>query len=840
MKGHLYFCALCLLGLFSGIFSPIDCLDPVHCQWGPYGDWSECDGCTKTQSRIRSMVVYAQFGGNQCSGDATQTQPCETARGCPLKEGCGSRFRCRSGKCISQSMVCNGDQDCEEDNLDEQKCGQDKTFPVCNNDKPPPNVELLGQGFDAVTGEKRGIVINTKSYGGQCRTIFSGDNKVLYRLPQSILKYTSEVKVQNDFSDEFFTSAWSYAKDIVNREKVTGTTTGFRNYDFHQTESKTREKRLIVVKNDVEVAQFQNTSPGYIPLSEEFWKVLANLPTVYDYATYKKVLKSFGTHYLSEGTLGGQFNAVLGVDVERAEQMARESWKYHECTKTKHWFLFFSWTTEKCERDGKDRTLPNPPSIHRTDNVVKVDVEGGNTASIAALKALDLKNPSHNWNMFINWAESVRSYPDVIKGKIRPLYELVKEVQCAGLKKVHLKRATNQYLNERHSCHCRPCRNNGLVVMEGDECKCICKPGTKGAACETGKEVEGQEGVVHGSWSCWSSWNSCSDGRRSRTRACNNPAPQGGGQHCNGEASEIAGCEDDQELQYLETMEPQCFQLTGPPKETCRDPPPLPNGYVLDPKNVYLVGSKVEYTCIDGYHLIGTKLAECVGDQTWRVPPKECISSRCKFPLLSDDVKGSLLQPTYNIGEIIHLSCPEGRHIVGDAEIICDSSLHWSPEPKTITCSPGEKTLQPDGQGVICKMWEKPAKGKCICKMPFECTSSLEVCATNLDSGRTDKLSVCKVHALRCLGKRYNLTEESACQWPTTTNSPCTHCQLWETCDGQADKCRCKDSAECSTPGFSVCVHMGAATQTFSECEAGLRRCKGENISVVSILPCGG
>ncbi|CDQ90252.1 unnamed protein product [Oncorhynchus mykiss] len=843
MKDCLSVSLICLSWLFFGMFSPINCVEPVHCQWGSYGDWSECDGCTKTQSRTRAMVVYAQFGGSPCSGGATQTQPCVTARGCPLKEGCGGRFRCRSGKCISQSMVCNGDQDCEEDNQDELKCGPDKTFPVCNNDKPPPNVEQLGLGFDAVTGKQRGSVINTKSYGGQCRTVLSGDNKVIYRLPQSTLRYNFEVKVQNDFSDEFYTSSWSYAKDIVKRETTTGTTTGFNNYDLHQTEEKNRNNHLLVVKNNVEVAQFQNQAPGYLSLSEEFWKVLATLPTVYDYATYRMVVERFGTHYLSEGTLGGYFQALLSIDQETATQMAKVTWKYNECTKTKHRILFVSWTTEKCRKDEKEYTLPNPPSISRSDTVKKVDVEGGATAHIAALKALDLNTPGRNWDMYKNWAESVRTFPAVIKRKMRPLYELVKEVQCAGMKRLHLKRAIEQYLNERHPCRCQPCRNNGLVVMAGDKCSCICKPGTDGLACEKGKEVEGQEGVIHGSWSCWSGWTSCSGGQRSRTRACSNPAPQRGGHHCNGEVRETTGCDDDQDLQYLQTMEPQCFDLTVPPKETCRSPPPLPNGYVLDPKDVYLVGSKIEYTCIEGYHLIGIRIAECTVALTWSTPSKECKSSRCHVPSLLNDVTGSPWQPTYDIGERIPLSCPKGRHIVGDKEIICDSSLHWSPDPNTITCSQAPKTLDHlDGPAGQCKPWEKLAKDKCICKMPYECTSSLQVCANNLENGRTNRLSVCKMHTLNCLGRSYNLAEDSACEWPTNTTSPCTDCQLWETCDGQTNQCRCKDWAECSDPGLSVCVRMGddanSATQTLSECEAGLRRCKGEKVSVVSILPC--
>lgn len=37
-------------------------------------------------------------------------------------------------------------------------------------------------------------MINTASFGGQCRKVFSGDHKILYRLPQNILRYNFEVR----------------------------------------------------------------------------------------------------------------------------------------------------------------------------------------------------------------------------------------------------------------------------------------------------------------------------------------------------------------------------------------------------------------------------------------------------------------------------------------------------------------------------------------------------------------------------------------------------------------------------------------------------------------------
>lgn len=83
--------------------------------------------------------------------------------------------------------------------------------------------------------------------------------------------------------------------------------------------------RILVLKNDIEVAQFQSSSPQYLPLSEELWKALVKLPTVYDYAAYRQLLERFGTHYLSEGSLGGTFKVVAKIDEETQRYMSEAS-----------------------------------------------------------------------------------------------------------------------------------------------------------------------------------------------------------------------------------------------------------------------------------------------------------------------------------------------------------------------------------------------------------------------------------------------------------------------------------------------------------------------------------
>ena len=52
--------------------------------------------------------------------------------------------------------------------------------------------------------------------------------------------------------------------------------------------------------------------------------------------------------------------------------------------------------------------------------------------------------------------------------------------------------------------------------------------------------------IVNGGWSSWSDYGACSVtcglGRQTRTRACDNPSPSGGGSTCPGSSAETREC----------------------------------------------------------------------------------------------------------------------------------------------------------------------------------------------------------------------------------------------------------------------------------------------------------
>ncbi|XP_053145733.1 complement component C7 [Hemicordylus capensis] len=831
MKALEIFILVEIVGSFPAFSSP----SPVHCRWNPFGPWSECDGCTKTQIRRRTIAVYGQFGGLPCSGSLSESRPCVPTRGCPVEDGCGNRFRCSSGQCMSRSLVCNGDHDCEEDGADEDQCDEVKV--VCENIRPPPNVELTGAGFDALTGESRGGVIHTKSFGGQCRKVFSGDQREYYRLSDSVLAYTFQVKIENDFSTEFYNSTWAYLKHTESRE----TAKDYYRYTHNENEeSHSKSNHLMVIENSVEVAQFINNRPEFLTLAEPFWKELANLPSFYEYNAYQRLIERFGTHFLQSGSLGGHYKVLFHVATDSMTQRGLSITDMQTCV-TKGWrFLFIRKTKRVCTK--LDEVVRH--STGSSSNEVKADpfVEGGSPAAVAGLSYLNVQDPVANTERYSFWARSVSSYPKVIKQKITPLYELVKEVPCASVKRHHLKQAIEEYMSENDPCRCRPCQNGGQPVVDGTQCLCFCKPNTFGAACEQGNLLQDQPGVIDGGWSCWSSWSSCTGGRKSRSRSCNNPPPNGGGRSCIGETVESRPCEDE-ELQHFRSVEPHCFDISAFGTESCPSPPPLENGYVQDADSSYPVGKSIRYTCNHGYSLVGEPVALCGEGLVWTVGEKACQKTACLLPELEGGLSGAPVKPSYQIGEKIQLSCPDGMQLEGAALLLCEPSLKWSPNVNSIQCRrrvPSVTVTEPTAPD--CQPWEKVQQTKCVCKMPYECGSSLDICATDQRTKRNTLLTVCKLHALECMGRQYVLVSKENCKTLTAVERACGSCHLWETCDEPNNRCTCREAGQCSSPGTSICVEAegSVAQQTMTECEAGILKCRGENITIVGIRPCDG
>ncbi|XP_062609289.1 thrombospondin-2-like [Saccostrea cucullata] len=116
-------------------------------------------------------------------------------------------------------------------------------------------------------------------------------------------------------------------------------------------------------------------------------------------------------------------------------------------------------------------------------------------------------------------------------------------------------------------CIATDCAENEPVLQNGKIIERIYSPHSAKYACRSGFYAVGSvrkilclpggrwESLsykcmtpIHGGYSSWGSWTSCTKscdfGTQTRSRSCNNPSPQYGGNACQGNSTEIANCNE--------------------------------------------------------------------------------------------------------------------------------------------------------------------------------------------------------------------------------------------------------------------------------------------------------
>lgn len=167
----------------------------------------------------------------------------------------------------------------------------------------------------------------------------------------------------------------------------------------------------------------------------------------------------------------------------------------------------------------------------------------GKTMGSLAIK-MDLSNGKSwfifykNGNQGIHWKKGTGnidvplgvSYRLTIQGKIgQPGYSDI------AIDDVYIDSGLCSCQDEFHTCHIWAAKGecNANEVWMKQNCKRSCN------VCRVNVAVDGQ-------WGKWSNWGSCSKtcnyGVRTRSRACNSPAPAHGGKHCQGSANQQESC----------------------------------------------------------------------------------------------------------------------------------------------------------------------------------------------------------------------------------------------------------------------------------------------------------
>ncbi|MCJ8731207.1 hypothetical protein PDJAM_G00196680 [Pangasius djambal] len=552
-----------------GAESPI----PIGCKLKSWTSWTPCNSCTEKTVRFQYVERHSQFGGTSCVHSQWDEKLCPVQGECEPQDECGDMYACpETGRCISQHLLCNGDWDCEfgsdEDNCEDTKSPETK----CVGMLSIPGAQKAIQGYNALSDVFVNPVLDPKYFGGICEYIYNGewreltydsfcehlhysDDEKYFRKPYNFLSYRMMAHSLSEGSTEEYSDAASLL-DAQRTESSSnfGVTGGIMYVEaglsgshsekllknISQYDSK--EVQFVRLLSTVETAQFKMRSRDLM-LHEDMLQSLMELPERYDFGAYSRFISEFGTHYVTQGTMGGILDYIVVLNKEVMIRQKLESRDVKKClgvslgisrTITEDLSAKLTAEHKSCENIGElgREKSENTGLIKDVIGFVKGGITGPSAAQLVI----------RNAESYRAWGKSLKYNPAVVKFEGLPIYELVRFSTAAAQARTrlpHLKQAWEEYMQEFNPCRCAPCRNNGVPVLTRTSCSCLCKAGYTGLACETAGR---KSGPIHGAWSCWSSWSSCVSGTKTRRRECNKPAPELNGFPCTGNPVQTKRC----------------------------------------------------------------------------------------------------------------------------------------------------------------------------------------------------------------------------------------------------------------------------------------------------------
>uniref|UniRef100_A0A8C5ZL41 Complement component C8 beta chain n=1 Tax=Marmota marmota marmota TaxID=9994 RepID=A0A8C5ZL41_MARMA len=465
-------------------------LMPIDCELSSWSSWTACDPCQKKRYRHAYLLQPAQFHGEPCDFSDKEVEDCVTSRPCRSQVRCEGFVCAQTGRCVNRRLLCNGDNDCG-DQSDEANCR--RIYKKCQHKMEQYwAIGSLASGINLFTNSLEGPVLDHRYYAGGCTPHYILNTN--FRKPYNVESFTPQ------------------------------------------------KSKFLHARADLEGAHYKLKSRNLM-LHHEFLQQVKLLPLEYSYGEYRDLFRDFGTHYITEAGLGGIYEYTLILNQEAMERADFSLNDVHDCAKENFKFgvtikkvdVKLGISENKCNRilnEIKDRNKRNT----MVEDLV-VLVRGGASEHITTLAYKELPTA----DLMQEWGDAVQYSPAITKIKAEPLYELVTATDFAYSSTVrqNMKQALEEFQREVSSCHCAPCQGNGVPVLKGSRCDCICPLGFQGPACEV---TSGEDIPTDGKWSCWSQWSPCSGGHKTRQRQCNNPLPQNGGRPCSGPAGETLRC----------------------------------------------------------------------------------------------------------------------------------------------------------------------------------------------------------------------------------------------------------------------------------------------------------
>uniref|UniRef100_A0AAQ4Q9M4 Perforin 1.2 n=1 Tax=Gasterosteus aculeatus aculeatus TaxID=481459 RepID=A0AAQ4Q9M4_GASAC len=364
----------------------------------------------------------------------------------------------------------------------------------CEKARFVPGYNLGGEGFDIVKMERKGAyVIDTETWNlgnGTCRMYNNNFmNGASQKVPAAVLDWRVLPKCSLKVSSLVYNSAETLVNDstsaVSNDWKIglkfpvdpsLTVTLGVGFGGSHSKEStfamqKSKEDRYTFVRHSVDCTLYNYRMTTNPPLSQDFKSAVNSLPPYSHNAisNYRSLIDTYGTHFITQVSLGGQIKAITSVKTCQASMQGLSSTEVANCLFVEASVGFGNIASidaryQHCK--SKKKKLGFGQSFSGTFHERSADVIGGDIRGDILFNGLS--SPS----VYREWQQSLQTLPDVVKYSIDPLHTLlpIDHSARAGLKQEVEKYIVDNAVLKQCSGSCQI----GHRSSKRDPCACVC------------------------------------------------------------------------------------------------------------------------------------------------------------------------------------------------------------------------------------------------------------------------------------------------------------------------------------------------------------------------------